>query len=81
MTQPSPLKDMSFEAALAELEQVVRSLESGQIPLEDSIKAYERGVELRRLCEQCLKDAQLKVDKLVLTAEGAPTGTEPFAEK
>lgn len=81
LTAPLIPADMSFETALSELEQVVKSLESGQIPLEDSITAYERGVALRRHCEQRLKAAQMKVDQLVLGADGTPTGTQPFAEQ
>ncbi len=54
-----------FEDALEELSQIVRSLESGQVPLEESIKAYERGMALKKVCEDRLKNAQMRVQKLV----------------
>jgi exodeoxyribonuclease VII small subunit len=71
MTEKTPsVKDMSFEAALAELESVVRDLEGGKAGLEASIQLYERGVALRQQCEARLKDAQLRIDKLSLDANG-----------
>lgn len=77
--KPSAVDDkMSFESALSELDQIVRALESGQSSLEDSIKAYERGVQLKALCEQRLKDAKLRVEKISLSADGKPSGTTPF---
>lgn len=65
--------DMSFEAAMAELEKIVQLLESGKSGLEESIAFYERGVALRSFCETRLKDAQLRVEKLSLDANGAVT--------
>ncbi len=65
-----PVAGMSFEDALAELESIVSRLESGDIPLETSIEIYERGAALRRHCEAKLKDAQLKIDKIVLDDSG-----------
>jgi exodeoxyribonuclease VII small subunit len=59
-------KDLSFEAALSELEKIVHSLESGKAGLEESIALYERGTQLRQHCEAKLKDAQLRVEKLTL---------------
>lgn len=76
MTKAADLSDLSFEAALAELEKIVQSLESGKAGLEESIKIYERGVALRQHCEAKLKDAQTRVEKLTL-AGGQPK-TEPF---
>ncbi len=64
--------DLSFEAALAELEKIVQSLENGSIGLEESIAAYERGVALRQHCDSKLKDAQLRVEKLSLNPAGQP---------
>lgn len=61
---------LSFETALAELEKIVRDLETGKAGLEDSITFYERGVALRRHCEAKLKDAQLRVEKISLNAKG-----------
>ena len=72
------IEKMSFEIALAELEGIVRSLEAGQTPLEESITAYERGVALKRHCEKRLSDARLRVEKITLTADGSPQGTTPF---
>lgn len=64
--------DMSFETAMSELEKIVQLLESGKSGLEESIQLYERGVALRSFCETRLKDAQLRVEKLSLDANGAP---------
>lgn len=60
----------SFEAALAELEGIVEQLERGEVELEKSIAMYERGAALKAHCEARLKDAQLKVDKIVIGADG-----------
>ena len=70
------LDAMSFEDALAQLEQIVRKLEAGDVPLEDSIKIYERGAALKAHCEKKLREAELKVEKIVLGPDGAP-GLEP----
>ena len=61
---------MSFEDALAELEEIVRSLESGKGKLEEAIFAYERGAQLKAHCEKKLKEAQAKVEKISLGADG-----------
>lgn len=61
---------MSFETALAELEKIVAALERGDVALEDSIRLYERGASLKAHCEAKLKDAQLKVEQIVLSADG-----------
>lgn len=73
----TPIKDMSFEDALKELETIVAKLERGDAPLEESITIYQRGAALKAYCESKLKDAQLKVEKIVLEANGQ-AGTEPF---
>jgi exodeoxyribonuclease VII small subunit len=67
---------LSFEAALAELEKIVGQLESGQAPLEQSIELYERGAALKAHCERRLEAARLRVEKIVVGAQGA-TGAEP----
>lgn len=72
-----PIAEMSFEEALAELDQVVGKLEGGQVPLEQSIALYERGDALKRHCEDRLADAELKVEKIVSQGDGS-TKTEPF---
>ncbi len=67
---PANIAKMSFEAALKELEDIVQQLERGDVELEKSIAIYERGAALRAHCEARLKDAQLKVEKIVLGADG-----------
>lgn len=69
-------KDLSFEAAMSELETVVSQLESGNVPLEESIKLYERGDELKKHCEKKLAEAEEKVAQITLNADGQPTGTK-----
>jgi exodeoxyribonuclease VII small subunit len=61
---------LSFEDALAELEQIVRNLEGGQQKLEDAITAYERGAALRRHCEAKLAEAEARVAAIVQHADG-----------
>ena len=65
------VKDMSFEDALAELEKIVRALESGQQKLEDAINAYERGSALRKHCEAKLAEAEARVAAIVQHADGS----------
>lgn len=74
---PPDIAKMSFEEALAELEQIVRRLEEGKSKLDDAIQSYERGAALKRHCEAKLREAQAKIDKIVARADGTP-GTEPF---
>ncbi len=69
---------MSFEEALAALEDVVNRLEGGQVPLEQSIALYERGDALKKHCEAKLGEAELKVEKITAGADGAAKGSEPF---
>jgi exodeoxyribonuclease VII small subunit len=69
---------LSFEAAMAELEQIVAKLEKGDVELEESIAIYERGEALRSHCDALLKKAEAKVEKITLDADGKPTGTEPL---
>ena len=73
----TPIKNLSFEDALTELEGIVQRLERGDAPLEESIAIYQRGAKLKAHCEGKLKDAQLKVEKIVLAPDGS-AGTEPF---
>ncbi|MVA98784.1 exodeoxyribonuclease VII small subunit [Nitratireductor sp. CAU 1489] len=72
------IKAMSFEDALAALERIVDDLEKGDVPLEQSIAIYERGEALKRHCDQLLKAAEAKVEKIRLSREGKPEGTEPL---
>ena len=69
------VEDLSFEAALAELEDIVSRLEQGEVDLEDSIALYERGNALKAHCEKKLKGAEARLEKIVLGPEGAK-GTE-----
>jgi exodeoxyribonuclease VII small subunit len=69
---------LSFEKALAELEQIVQRLERGDVPLEESVAIYERGEVLKRRCEDLLRQAEARVEKITLDASGKPTGTEPL---
>lgn len=75
-TKAKPVKEMSFEEALAELETIVRQLEQGDVELEKSIAIYERGAELKKHCESRLKAAELKVEQIVQGGDGEAT-TEP----
>lgn len=81
MTQPSetvtPIDQLSFEQAVAELEKIVSQLESGQGDLENSITAYERGVDLKKHCEAKLKEAEAKIEKIAIDENGA-VKTEKF---
>ena len=72
----TPVGEMSFEAAMKALEEVVASLESGDVPLEDSIRLYERGAALKEHCQKKLAEAEEKVAKITLDAGGQPKGTE-----
>ncbi|MGO9135388.1 MAG: exodeoxyribonuclease VII small subunit [Methylovirgula sp.] len=69
---------MPFERALAELEIVVDKLEKGAVSLEESIAIYARGEALKKRCEDLLKNAEQKIEKITLGANGKPTGTEPL---
>lgn len=80
MTDAAPSQalspDLSFEDALSRLESIVSRLESGQAPLEESITLYEEGARLKAHCEERLKAAQLRVEKIVVGADGQPKGLE-----
>ena len=66
-----PVAELSFEAALAELEKVVASLESGEVPLEQSIALYARGAELKTHCEEKLKAAEARVAEITQGPDGS----------
>lgn len=74
------VETLSFETALAELEVIVRDLETGKTSLEDSINAYERGVALRTHCEKKLREAQAKIEKITVNANGS-VSVKPFEEQ
>ncbi len=69
---------LSFEDALKRLEHVVRELESGEATLDRAITLYEEGESLKQQCETRLKDAQARIEKITLGADGRPSGTTPF---
>lgn len=71
-TPKADIEALSFEQALAELERIVQQLESGEVELERSIEIYERGAALRAHCESKLKNAELKVEKIVRGEDGQP---------
>ena len=73
----SEIAAMTFEDAMKELEATVGKLETGDATLEESIALYERGAALRKLCEQRLREAEERVEKITLNAAGEPTGTTP----
>jgi exodeoxyribonuclease VII small subunit len=75
-TAEAPIEGMSFEAALKELEGIVSKLEQGQVDLEDSIALYERGQALKARCEEKLKAAESRLEKIVKNGAGA-LGVEP----
>ncbi|HWP25914.1 MAG TPA: exodeoxyribonuclease VII small subunit [Xanthobacteraceae bacterium] len=75
------VKRLSFERAIEELEAIVKKLEEGKVPLEESVAIYERGELLKRRCEELLRQAEARVEKITLDATGKPTGTEPLDVK
>jgi exodeoxyribonuclease VII small subunit len=75
MVDELDIKTLSFEKALALLEEIVAKLESGKVDLEESIKIYERGETLRKHCETKLAEAEARIEKITLGANGKPTGT------
>jgi exodeoxyribonuclease VII small subunit len=77
-TANDDIRGMSFEDALAALEGIVESLERGDVPLDQSIRIYERGEALKKHCDALLKAAEDKVEKIRLSRDGAPMGTEPL---
>ena len=76
--QPADIAKMPFETALAELESIVDRLEKGAVALEDSIKLYERGEALKAHCDALLKNAEMRIEKITLGADGKPKGVEPL---
>ena len=70
---PPDIAAMSFEDSLAELEQIVRRLEGGQVKLDEAILSYERGAQLKQHCERKLNEAQQRVDRIVIGSDGTVT--------
>ena len=76
----SDIAQMPFEKALAELEDIVKRLEKGDVALEESIRIYERGEALKARCEALLREAEARVEKITRDASGRATGTEPLGD-
>ena len=72
------ISGLNFEDALKRLEDIVRKLESGDVPLDQSIDLYSQGEKLRTLCQKRLEDAQAKIEKITLDRDGQPQGTTAF---
>jgi exodeoxyribonuclease VII small subunit len=72
------ISELSFEAALKRLEEIVRRLESGEESLDESIRLYGEGDALRQQCENRLKAAQARIEKIQIGRDGQPAGTAPF---
>ena len=77
-SQTGEITTLPFERALAELEEIVTKLERGSVPLEESITIYERGEALKKHCEALLRNAEMRVEKITLGADGQPAGLERF---
>ena len=78
-TPNQDIASLSFEAAMGELETIVRRLEGGDVSLEDSVTLYERGHALRAHCEARLAAAQARIEQVSLV-DGQPAGVAPFGE-
>src|ERR1700724_2078748 len=72
------VKRVSFERAIEDLEAIVKRLEDGKVPLEESVAIYERGEALKRRCEELLRQAEARVEKITTNASGEVSGTEPL---
>jgi len=69
---PTDIRKLSFEDALAEMEDIVQRLESGEVKLDEAIDAYTRGAHLKTHCQAKLKEAQARIDRIVLGPDGSP---------
>ena len=76
--EPSNVDQLSFEDALRRLEEIVRTLEKGEAPLDQSIELYQEGDRLRRHCEARLNDAQARIEQIAFGSDGKPAGLKPF---
>ena len=72
------VRQLTFERTIEELESIVKRLEDGKVPLEESVAIYERGEALKRRCEELLRLAEARVEKITTDASGQPVGTEPL---
>ena len=78
MATAADVSQLSFEAALARLEEIVRALEKGEAPLDQSIELYQEGDRLKRHCEARLKEAQARIEQIAFGSDGKPAGVKPF---
>jgi exodeoxyribonuclease VII small subunit len=76
MSELKSIENMNFEEALAELEEIVKKIDTGQENLESAISSFERGVQLKSLCEKKLKEARMKVEKITKFSDGTITTEE-----
>ena len=75
------IQKMPFERAIEELESIIKRLEEGKVPLAESVEIYERGEALKRRCEELLKAAEARVEKITTGADGKAKGSEPLDVK
>ena len=75
---PADIAKMPFETALAELESIVDKLEKGAVALEESIQLYVRGEALKAHCDALLRNAEMRIEKITLSADGKPKGVVPL---
>jgi exodeoxyribonuclease VII small subunit len=78
MDAPTQQEELSFEDALKRLEEIVRTLEKGEAPLDQSIELYQEGDKLKRHCETRLKSAQARIEQIAFGSDGKPAGAKPF---
>lgn len=74
----SDIDELPFEKAIQELEEIVGKLEKASVSLDDSVKLYERGEALKKRCDALLREAEARIEKITLGADGAPKGTAPL---
>jgi exodeoxyribonuclease VII small subunit len=78
VAEHTDVKKLTFEKAIEELESIVKRLEGGQVPLEESVTIYERGQSLKARCEELLKQAEARVEKITLDSAGNAKGSTPL---
>jgi len=79
--QAQDVAELSFEAALKRLEEIVHKLESGEAPLDEAIRLYEEGDRLKQQCEARLAAAQARIEQIQFGRDGGPAGTAPFGDE
>jgi exodeoxyribonuclease VII small subunit len=81
MAEQEDVAQLSFEAALKRLEEIVRKLESGEAPLDEAIDLYSEGDRLKQQCEARLAAAQARIEKIQFAPGGGPAGAAPFGDE